>query len=259
MTSIEKVFDNYAANYDAAFTDTWLGGYYRKRVQEHMQAYWPSGHSILELNAGTGEDARFLASSGNRILATDSSPGMLEVANLKIARDGYCENVEFRQLRIEEMDVLEGMRFDGILSNFGGLNCIDNLDQFALSSANIVNKDGIVILCLMGRWVPWEWLWFTCRGEPRKGFRRFSGKSVWNGADIYYPKVSDVVGSMKKASFRLICTEALGVIMPPSYVNGLVSSWPNVFKAIGGLEKLVSKKYPFSCLADHYLLVFKKL
>ena len=43
------------------------------------------GEQVLELSCGTGEDALHLAEQGVRILATDPSAGMLEVAR-KVAR-----------------------------------------------------------------------------------------------------------------------------------------------------------------------------
>src|SRR5262249_44012428 len=65
--------------------------------------HFGAGDSILELNCGTGEDALHLARRGARVLATDISATMVQVAREKIALLGMGDLVEVRQMAIEEM------------------------------------------------------------------------------------------------------------------------------------------------------------
>ena len=81
----------------AAVTDTTLATYdarasryaarYDEVVPARLQALLlaritPGGH-VLELGCGTGRDARFLASIGAKVLATDGSAGMLREAEIR--------------------------------------------------------------------------------------------------------------------------------------------------------------------------------
>ena len=59
--------------------------YKRNRVRKHLMKYLSPASDILELNAGTGEDAIFLARQGHRVHATDISSGMQLKLSEKLA------------------------------------------------------------------------------------------------------------------------------------------------------------------------------
>ena len=259
MNNAELAFDQYASEYDVGFTNTWLGKYYRYRVQERMKYFWYGRKKILELNSGTGEDALFLAKMGNEVLATDISNNMLNVASQKAERFRCKHRVRTKHLAIENLDQLNQERFDGILSNFGGLNCVKDFDQFAINASNLLVPNGTLMICVMGPYVPWEWFWYGVKGKFKKAFRRLPGETVWRNTKIYYPSVGKVKDTMENASFKLISTEALGVFMPPSYVSHTVDAWPKTFRRLAIVEKRLSKIPLISNLADHYLMVFKKV
>lgn len=259
MTESEPIFDDQAADYDRRFSNTYLGKYYRKRVQKIIKNYWNGDKEILEINAGTGEDAVFLAELGNRVLATDISPRMLEIIEEKSKLKNLEGQIEIKNLAIETMDLLDGRSFDGLLSNFGGLNCVEDLEAFAKITSKLIKKDGVVILCIMGPLVPWEWVWFSLRLKFKKAFRRAWGKTTWRGAFIRYPKHTKLKKIMKAASFKCVEQNALGVFMPPSYANEMAENWPRFFDLVGRIEERISKLYGMNYLADHYLLAFKRM
>lgn len=258
MTDSDAIFDGLSSDYDSSFTRTSLGQYYRARVQRHMQEYWPRDKKILEINAGTGEDALFLAGLGNHILATDQSINMIKVAKEKAEEHNCLDKIQFQLLAIEDLKCLFGQAFDGLLSNFGGLNCIEDIQDFARIASSFIKTDGIVILCIMGPFVPWEWAWYCVRGQFSKAFRRLSGKTQWQGATIYYPTPAKVKRLMKEASFECIDQEALGILMPPTYACKTFENWPKLFGVLSSIEKNISKALAASYLADHYVLVFER-
>jgi hypothetical protein len=111
-----------------------------------------------------------------------------------------------RQLSIEELDRLDGPRFDGALSNFGGLNCLTDLAAVSRALAARLDPGAVALLCVMGPVVPWEWLWFLVRGEPDKAFRRLRPGGVpWRGLRIQYPSIADARRAFAPA-FRLLRT-----------------------------------------------------
>src|SRR6478609_2058626 len=121
-------FDGMAADYDRSFTASSIGQRMRAAVWHRLDAAFRPGERVLELNCGTGEDAVHLGSRGVRVLATDTSPAMLAVARAKVARAGMTDLVEVAPMAIEDLATRCPARsFDGVLSNFGGLNCVADL------------------------------------------------------------------------------------------------------------------------------------
>jgi ubiquinone/menaquinone biosynthesis C-methylase UbiE len=250
MTS---AFNQLAESYDQHFSHTVLGQYYRERVQQNMLEYWPGERDILEINAGTGEDALFLAEKGNRVLATDLSPKMVSMIDKKVKHRLVTTQV----LDIEQLQTLQGQSFDGILSNFGGLNCIEDIETFVADAASLLKPNGVLIITLMGRWVPWEWGYFACHGQFSKAARRCSGKATWRQQTIYYPRMSTVKKQLKE-HFKLLHQQGLGITMPPSYVSETVVRWPRLFRFLAAVENGIARWSPLAHLADHYLLVYQK-
>jgi SAM-dependent methyltransferase len=203
-------FDAHAANYDRQFTNTTIGTRMRQAVWKRCEARFPQGASILEMNCGTGEDARWLAEHGVKVLATDISPAMLAVAKAKV----NSPLVRFRELAWEDLAALDEGPFDGALSNFGGLNCVEDLRPVAQALAAKLRPGATAILCIMGPVVPGEWVRFLARGNPSAAFRRLKrGGTQWSGATIRYPSI----GQTRRAfspEFRMLRVSAIGSILP---------------------------------------------
>ncbi|HEU4651500.1 MAG TPA: class I SAM-dependent methyltransferase, partial [Croceibacterium sp.] len=187
------VFDPLAGDYDRAFTASAIGLRLRAAVWRRTDRAFAPGDRVLELNCGTGEDAVHLAARGVRVLATDSSPAMLAVARAKAERAGLRGLVEFAEMPVEDLSGLPPRaRFDGVLSNFGGLNCVAELPGVARALAAVTRPGGRVLLCVMGPAAPWEWGWYLARGEPRKAMRRLArGGTRWRGLTIRYPSIAE--------------------------------------------------------------------
>ncbi len=170
-------FDAHAATYDRQFTNTTGGLRMRRAVWKRCEARFRPGSSILEMNCGTGEDARWLAEHGVKVLATDISPAMLAVAQAKVD----SSLVRFRELAWEDLAALDEGPFDGALSNFGGLNCVEDLRPVAQALAAKLRPGAIAILCIMGPVVPWEWVRFLSKREPIRGLPPSQVEAARNG------------------------------------------------------------------------------
>src|SRR5579859_945349 len=127
-TTITEAFDKIAATYDSTFTNSAIGVAQRKAVWTEIDRTFAPGQHIFEINCGTGVDALHLASRGVHVTASDSAPRMIHVARQRAALDEVSATVDFRVLANERIGTMrnEGP-FDGIFSNFSGLNCMSDL------------------------------------------------------------------------------------------------------------------------------------
>jgi ubiquinone/menaquinone biosynthesis C-methylase UbiE len=163
------VFDRVAARYDTLWTTTAIGRAQRHLVWRDMDALFQPGMRILDIGCGTGEDAAHFAARGVTVYATDASPAMVQVAQ---ARGGFTAAV----CSAEELAKIGGT-FDGAISNFGALNCVEDLPGVAGSLAGLVRPGGRVAICLLGRVCAWETLYYGARWQWSKALRRWCGRA----------------------------------------------------------------------------------
>lgn len=366
-TAAAAAFDGLATTYDAAFSTGAIGTLMRQAVWRRLDARFAAGDRVLEIGCGTGEDAVHLARRGVRVLATDTSARMLEVARAKVDAAGLAGAVEIRRFDVEElgapdaatklrsvappvagatagtaartgtapgtaagagttawtaagfgtadwtaaetaagagtaagtasgagtaagttadagtaagtaagagttadaaveanaaavekMDGAGGAPFDGAFSNFGALNCVADLRGVAASLARHLRPGAMVVLCLMGPLVPWEWLWFLGHGQPANAFRRLRpGGARWRGLTIRYPSIHGARRAVAPA-FRLRRTAAVGALLPPSYVERWAVRHPVLLRRLDRWERRVETWPPLPWLADHYLLELER-
>jgi SAM-dependent methyltransferase len=254
----EYAFDAAAEAYDTQFTHTRIGSAMRAAVWARCAARFQPGFRILEMNCGTGEDARWLASRGMQVLATDISPRMIDVARRKLAGVAANQAVQFQTLAWEQLGTLEAGGFDGMLSNFGGLNCVEDLAAAATGLATRLKPGAVAILCVMGPRVPWEWLWFLLHGRPSAAFRRLQRRHTWSGINIYYPSVAASVRSFSR-TFRVLRVSAIGALLPPPYTERALGRYPRLLAKLDQVERRWETRWPLPQLADHYLLELERL
>lgn len=258
MPTAVSAFDAIAAEYDASFTGTAIGARMRQAVWRRCAVRFRLGSRVIEMNCGTGEDALWLARRGVDVLATDISPAMLQQAQRKLASSSAAAHVRFRELAWEDPGSLDEGPFDGLLSNFGGLNCVSDFEAAARSAADKLRSGGVAVLCIMGPVVPWEWVWFGLRGEPAKAFRRLKrGGAEWSGIPIRYPSISKVRQAFSR-DFRMLRVSAIGALLPPPYMETFFGKFPTLIGVLDAIERRFESVWPLPHLADHYLLELER-
>ena len=81
-------FGKQSVVFDELYSGNTIIQYKRERVRSHLYDFLPPDANILELNAGTGEDAIWFAKQGHTVHATDISEGMQTVLKSKISMGG---------------------------------------------------------------------------------------------------------------------------------------------------------------------------
>jgi SAM-dependent methyltransferase len=261
----ESPFDAMAADYDRQFTHSLIGTLMRRAVWRRLDICFGPGGTILELGCGTGEDAVHLAGRGLRVVATDASPAMAALAREKAERAGLQDKIEAFPMPIEAlredpaMLPVPGDGFHGALSNFGALNCVEDLRVVACGLASLMRPGAIAVLCVMGPHCPWEWLWYLGHGRPAKAFRRLKpGGTVWRDMTIRYPSAAETARAFAP-EFRLRRASALGALLPPSYAEAWAKRHPALIAALDRAERRWETFPPLVRLADHYLLELERL
>lgn len=259
--SSAAVFDALAAGYDARFTESTLGRMLRRAVWRWLDCAFPPGARVLELNCGTGEDAVHLAARGVRVLATDASAPMLDRARAKVTRAGLGAAIDVRHVAIERLDELvplAGGPLDGAFSSFGGLNCVADLPAVAQALAELLRPGARMVLCVMGRLVPWEWAWFLARGEATRAFRRLArGGVAWRGITVCYPSIRATRRAFA-AGFRVRRAGGLGVLLPPTYAETWAQRHPRLVERLDRWERRIEAWPLVPWLGDHYLLELER-
>jgi SAM-dependent methyltransferase len=248
-----------AGAYDTQFTATTIGAMMRRAVWARCAVRFAPGSRVLEMNCGTGEDALWLARRGVQVLATDVSPAMLQIAENKLAASPGTAAARFQRLAWEELETFDEGPFDGVLSNFGGLNCVSDLRGSAQALAAKLRPGAPAILCIMGPIVPWEWAWFLAQGNPASAFRRLRRSGAkWSGITVRYPSIAKTHRTFAP-EFRLLRTSAIGAFLPPPYTEKLMGRYPRAIATLDRVERRFETLWPLPMLADHYLLELERV
>jgi SAM-dependent methyltransferase len=255
---LSGAFESLATDYDRRFSATSIGRRMRRAVWQRCEARFRAGSRVLEMNCGTGEDAVHLAQLGAQVLATDVAAAMVDIARNKVRRAGVENQVRVKRLAWEDLGSLAEGAFDGVLSNFGGLNCVDSIESIRAPLAARLRPGAIAVLCIMGPLVPWEWLWYLFHGQPRRAFRRLRpGGLRWHDARIRYPSI----GSVRRAlspDFRVLRVSAIGAVLPPPYTGARAERYPRLLERLDAWERRLETVPPLPWLADHYLLELER-
>src|SRR5271156_5954810 len=92
-----KAFTNQSVIFDSIYAGNTVVLYKRERVRDHVDQYLQPKSKILELNAGTGEDAIYFASRSHHVHATDISEGMLRQLACKVKKNDLEECISIEQ------------------------------------------------------------------------------------------------------------------------------------------------------------------
>jgi|SRR6266478_7501609 len=238
-------FDKLAGRYDELWTSSPIGKLQRTAVWRHIEGLFEPGDTVLELGCGTGEDALQLMNRGIHVHGIDCSPEMVRIA--------CARGVDARTMAIEDVGDLRTC-FDGAISNFGAINCVENLSAVRGPLARLIRPGGWLAICTMGRFCLWEMAYFLWRLQLRKAVRRWAGRDEASSLNlaVFYRSVQQMSAALRP-DFDLVKWCGVGVCVPPSYVAELSAS---TLARLASVDRSVAHWPVLRGLSDHRLLVF---
>lgn len=261
---MSQPFDALASTYDSDFTQSPIARYLRGRVHERLAQHFHTGDHVLEIGCGTGEDALWLAGRGVRVTATDSSAAMLDVTRAKVAAHPLVA-VEYLDLtQIAKSPPQQDAQFDGVFSNFGPLNVLDDWRPLAAWLAECIRPGGVAAFGVMGPLCLWEMGWHALHGDFGTAFRRLRGKAMFQPAPdteplaIFYPSIRRLQADFAP-HFRPVHIESLGLCLPPSDVYGVIEQRPRLLSLLTALEDRFGRWSALAHFTDHYWIEFRRV
>lgn len=256
-------FSKQAPVFDALYTADTIIQYKRKRVREHMEQFLGPASHILELNAGTGEDAVYFAEKGHQVHATDISAGMQERMIAKIAALQLNHKISYELCSFTELETLQQQGpYDHVFSNFAGLNCTGRLEKVLDSLPHLLKPGGYATLVILPKFCIWEFL-LLFKGKFRTAFRRFAGRK---GAKAhiegeyfrcwYYNP--SFIRQRTKNSMVVKQLEGLCTIVPPSYIENFAVKHPKIYKWLEQKENKLKARWPWKVTGDYYIITLQK-
>lgn len=260
---LHEAFNNYARQYDQHFTNSLIGKAQRLQVYDYLKTLqFFSNKTILEINCGTGEDAKTFNEHKAIINATDISEQMLEIARQK----NKNTPIQFIQCSIQDIEKkFTENKFAVMFSNFGGLNCLNEkeLIQFSKAVNNLTLPKSDLVFVIMGTNCFVEKLYFLFKVNGAKAFRRKqklgAETTINNEHFTTYYYSPQKIKTIFKTNFEVVHTKPIGLFVPPSYLEPFIKKHPTVFKILTIADSFFSHIKFLSNNADHYLIHLKRI
>jgi SAM-dependent methyltransferase len=263
MDDTRAAFDSVASTYDRSNAENPILCEMRRRTLFALQAHVRSGARVLDLGCGPGCDDESLVRAGYLVTAVDCSSEMVAQARRRIRVARLEDAVDVHALGIQELDRLPAAAFDAAYSSFGPLNCVPDLPHAARLIADRVRPGGVFVASVIGRICPWEIGVFLGRGDWTRARVRFAPgfvpvplnrRTVWTR--YYSPSLFTQI--FEEAGFARVSLRALGLLVPPPYMQAFASRHPSLVAALQRIEDRVAHWPGFRAGGDHFLIVMKR-
>lgn len=260
LQATQAAFDSVAADYDGPRGNNALIQRMRTTMWRVLERRFARDARLLDLGCGTGLDALHLARTGRQVLATDWSPLMVERTRQRADAAGIAERLEARVLGAHQLEQLQG-RFDGAYSDFGPLNCVPDLAALAAQCHRLLRPGGQLVFSVIGRYCPWEYLYYRWRRPERARIRFASGPvavgmnrhTIWTS--YYRPR--EFYAAFARC-FDLLEYRALSLFLPPPYLAHWYQKHPRLLEWLGRLDDATGAWPGLRNAGDHFLIVMRR-
>lgn len=259
LIDTQRAFDNVAADYDGALGNNALVQRMREQLWWAVEQNVPCGSHLLDIGCGTGIDAIHFAALGYQVAATDWSPQMIDRTRSRAQQTGLSDRVSAKPIGLQELDRLTD-QFEAAYSDLGPLNCAIDLDQAARSIADHLKPGGKLIVSVIGRACPWEFIYYALHGKLKRARIRsereivpvnLNGQKVWTR--YYSPREFYRV---LEDQFELKQYRGLSIFLPPPYL--LRDRLRSLYRPLGWIDDRVGGWPLIRNIGDHFLMTLTK-
>ncbi len=259
---LESEFNAIAENYDTHIFGNAVNALLRERSLELMRREFKKGSTLLEIGCGTGTETLELLKDGHEIVAVDISQNMLDIIRQKAERAGTSDSLETIRLNAEEISSLETTHgsgsFDGVYSNYGAINCVQNINEIPHALSRLLSPGGKLIMGIYNRLCLSEIFGYSMRFKFVNSLARLKKISAEGESrfciDVYSYTLGEIV-AIFSSDFHLELAEGVPVIIPPSNFVNYVEKFQRKFNTIKRLDSWLGKRWPFYWFGDHFLTV----
>jgi hypothetical protein len=153
---------------------------------------------------------------------------------------------------------------DGVFSNFGALNCLDDWRSLAEWLANCIKPGGIAAFGVMSPLCLWELGWHGLHLDFRTATRRWRKNTIFQPDEntmpmpVHYPTIRRLIHDFAPW-FRRVHVQPIGLFLPPSDAFGVIEKRPRLLRLLMDLEQRFAGYGKLALLADHYWIEFERL
>jgi ubiquinone/menaquinone biosynthesis C-methylase UbiE len=147
MNSVREFYNRIAEDYDKEY-DTPPMRLYNEITWSNMKRFLPKKKRtvVLDAGGGTGYWAIRLAQSGYKVILTDISDTMLQVAQRKIEQENLQQNIETRLVDIRDMSCFPPEHFDLVIAQGDPVSYCLDAEKAVKELARVVKTNGHVIV-----------------------------------------------------------------------------------------------------------------
>lgn len=258
---VAEAFDAVAEIYDYSFESSPVIQRLRRKLYDTIDRVISAGSSVLDINCGTGTDALFLANHGYNVMGIDISPKMIEQARDKVTSEKR-QNVQFKLSSFEH--VAEGPHecYDLVLSNFGGLNCTNDLGKVAEQLAHVTKDGGYFVGVVMPPFSIWETVAGLIHGNFYYAVRRLRRNVSATGFSdrtfsVFYHSPRELASAFRPwFSVEKVC--GLSILSPPPNARSFIEKHPRLTTLLERLDGIV-ESFPLGrSMGDHFMIILRK-
>lgn len=257
--SVAEAFSRKATIYDAFGENHINLARMRRKFYDHIESVMPPSGHLLEINAGTGQDAVALVERGFRVHATDIAPGMLAQIEEKIVQSCLEDRLTVQSCSFTELEQVTGGPFDGLYSNSGGLNCIADLTAVTRSLAGLLRPGARVTWVIMPKICPWELA--VIPKDRRVGTRRLHRHGILAHVEgVYFMTYYFSANQARQAfgpRFRQVRLEGLSVFTPTADNKTFAVNHRRLYHGLVRLDDFLATRRPFNGWGDFFILTME--
>jgi ubiquinone/menaquinone biosynthesis C-methylase UbiE len=151
MEKIKEAYDTFAPVYEELMKKPYQK-FYRERVKRILKEFIRENSKVLDIGCGCGFPSIYLAQEiGCSVEGIDVSREMIKKAKENLPK-GIKNKIDYEVLSTTSLYAFNDESFDNVVSIYGALNYIGNLEEVLKEIRRIMKREGIFLASLYSRY-----------------------------------------------------------------------------------------------------------